>query len=215
MLVEKWMSINIITVTEEASLSEAIHLLKEKNIRRLPVVRNGKLVGIVSDRDLKEASPSKATSLDIWELHYLLEKVKIKDVMTTRPFTIKPKDTIEFAALLMMNNKIGALPVLDEKGALAGILTESDVFNALVSMTGVGLKKTRVSLLIPDEPGTIKEVADVVRDHKGQIFSIMTSYVKVPPGTRELIMRVDCPDTEALKADLTKRFGEVTVTKDR
>ena len=171
-------------------------------------------MGIVSDRDLKEASPSKATSLDIWELHYLLEKVKVKDVMTSKPITIRPKDTIEYAALVMMKNKIGALPVIDEKGGLVGILAENDVFNALVNITGVGLKKTRVSLLIPDKPGTIKEVADICREHGGKIFSILTTYVKVPAGMRELIMRVECADTKRLKADLVKLFGEVNVTQD-
>lgn len=214
MLVEKWMTRNVITIDDGASLSQAIHQLKLHNIRRLPVLRKARLVGIVSDRDLKEASPSKATSLDIWELHYLLEKVKVKDVMTSKPITIRPKDTIEYAALVMMKNKIGALPVIDEKGGLVGILAENDVFNALVNITGVGLKKTRVSLLIPDKPGTIKEVADICREHGGKIFSILTTYVKVPAGMRELIMRVECADTKRLKADLVKLFGEVNVTQD-
>lgn len=214
MLVEKWMTKKVITITEDASLSEAIHLLKQYTIRRLPVVRKDKLVGIVSDRDLKEASPSRATSLDIWELHYLLEKVKIKDVMTPRPMTIGPKDTIEKAAQMMMEKKVGAFPVVDDRGALIGILSENDVFNALVNITGVGLKKTRISLLIPDKPGTIKEVADLVRDKGGKIISILTTYVKVPKGQRELVMRVDCPDTDGLRNTLKSMYGDVTVTKD-
>jgi acetoin utilization protein AcuB len=214
MLVEKWMTRGVVTIDENESLAAAMRLLKEKKIRRLPVLRRGKLAGLVSDRDLKAASPSVATSLDIWELHSLMEKLKLKDVMTRKLITITPKDTIEKAAMIMMEKKIGGLPVLDENGALCGILTEDDVFRALVEVTGANLNKTRVSLLIPDEAGTIRQVADICRKGGGKIISILTSYAKVPAGMRELVMRIDCPDTQSLKADLAKKFGSVTVTKD-
>jgi len=214
MLVEKWMTRTPVTIEESDSLSMAMHVLKEKKIRRLPVLRKGKLVGIVTDRDLKAASPSEATSLDIWELHFLLGKLKIKDVMSKKLITITPKDTIEKAAMVMMERRIGGLPVVDESGALIGILTEDDVFRALVEVTGANLKKTRVSLLIPDEAGTIRTVADICRRGGGKIISILTSYTKVPAGMRELIMRIDCADTEALRADLAKKFGTVSVVRD-
>ena len=214
MLVEKWMTRTPVTIEESDSLSMAMHVLKEKKIRRLPVLRKGKLVGIVTDRDLKAASPSEATSLDIWELHFLLGKLKIKDVMSKKLITITPKDTIEKAAMVMMERRIGGLPVVDESGALIGILTEDDVFRALVEVTGANLKKTRVSLLIPDEAGTIRTVADICRKGGGKIISILTSYTKVPAGMRELIMRIDCADTEALRADLAKKFGTVSVVRD-
>ena len=110
MLVEKWMTRTPVTIEESDSLSMAMHVLKEKKIRRLPVLRKGKLVGIVTDRDLKAASPSEATSLDIWELHFLLGKLKIKDVMSKKLITITPKDTIEKAAMVMMERRIGGLP---------------------------------------------------------------------------------------------------------
>ena len=214
MLVEKWMTRAAITIEETDSVAAAMRLLKEKKIRRLPVLRKGKLCGIVSDRDLKAASPSVATSLDVWELHALLEKLKVKDVMTKKLLTITPKDTIEKAAMTMMEKKVGGLPVIDENGSLVGILTEDDVFRALVEVTGANLKKTRVSLLIPDEAGTIRAVADICRKGGGKIISILTSYTKVPAGMRELIMRIDCPDTEALRADLARKYGSVMVAKD-
>ncbi len=214
MLVEKWMSAKPYTVEEGESLSAAMRLLKDKQIRRLPVLRKGKLVGIVTDRDLKAASPSEATSLDIWELHFLLEKLKVKDVMSKELITIGPKDTIEESAMIMMQKKIGGLPVVDESGALIGILTEDDVFRALVEVTGVNLKKTRVSLLVADEPGTIQQVADICRKGGGKVISILTSYTKVPPGMREVIIRVDCPDMSSLKHDLSQRFSAVSVTND-
>jgi acetoin utilization protein AcuB len=215
MLVEKWMTRAAITIEENESVAAAVRLLKEKQIRRLPVLRKGKLCGIVSDRDLKAASPSVATSLDIWELHALLDKLRVKDVMTKKLLTITPKDTIEKAAMIMMEKKVGGLPVLDENGSLIGILTADDVFRALVEVTGANRQKTRVSLLIPDEAGTIRQVADICRKGGGKIISILTSYMKVPAGMRELIMRIDCPDTEALRTDLAKKFGSVTVTKDQ
>lgn len=215
MLVEKWMTKTPVTVNEGDSLATAIRLLKTWKIRRLPVLdRKGRLVGIVSDRDLKEASPSKATSLDIWELHFLLEKLTVGEVMTRKLITIGPETTIEKAALLMMEKKIGGFPVLDAAKNLVGILTEDDVFRALVEVTGVHKGKTRISLLIPDKPGSIKEVADICREKGGKILSILTSYAKVPPGKRELIMRVDCPSNGELKRELAARFGEVTVSKD-
>ncbi len=214
MLVEKWMTRSPVTVDESASVAAAIHLLKDRNIRRLPVLRDGRLAGIVSDRDLKEASPSKATSLDIWELHFLLEKLTVGEVMTRKVVTITPDTTIEKAALLMMEKKIGGFPVLDADRNLVGILTEDDVFRALVEVTGVHKGKTRISVLIPDSPGSIKDVADICREKGGKILSILTSYAKVPAGKRELVMRVDCPNNAELKKELASRYGEVSVTKD-
>jgi acetoin utilization protein AcuB len=168
----------------------------------------------VSDRDLKEVTPSKATTLDVWELHTVLDRLKIADVMAKKVASTTPESTIERAALTMMEKKIEGLPVLDAKGNLVGILTEGDVFRALVEITGVAKKKTRVSLVIPDEAGTIRQVADVCRKQGGKIFSILTSYAKVPAGKRELIMRIDCPSTEALRAELAQKFGDVVVEQD-
>jgi len=197
------------------SLARAIDLMKEKKIRRIPIVSDtGKLVGIVSDRDLKDVSPSRATTLDIWELHYVLDKLKLKDVMTKNPSVVPPEMPIEKAALLMLEKRVEGLPVVDGKGDLVGILTEGDIFRALVELTGVAKKRTRISLLIPDKAGSIREVADICRSQGGTIFSILGSYAKVPAGKRELVMRVDSPSTDAIRAELSKKFGEVSVETD-
>ena len=157
MRVDKWMTPKVITLKATDSLSAAIHLMKEKKIRRIPVVNgDGKLVGIVSDRDLKDVSPSRATTLDIWELHYVLDKLKIGDIMTKKPVTVTPDTPIERAAQIMMDKRVEGLPVLDAKGNMVGILTEGDVFRALVEITGVGKGRLRVDLLIPDKPGSIR-----------------------------------------------------------
>lgn len=215
MRVEKWMTPRPVTLKVTDSLARAIDLMKEKKIRRIPIVSEaGNLVGIVSDRDLKDVSPSHATTLDIWELHSALDKLKLADIMTKKPWTVTPEMPIEKAALLMLEKRVEGLPVLDQKNALVGILTEGDIFRALVELTGVHKKKARVSLLIPDKPGSIRDVADICRDQGGTIFSILGSYVKVPAGRRELVMRVDCPSIDALRAALAKRFVDVSVETD-
>ena len=107
MLVQGWMTTDMITVDEDTSMMKASIIMKEKKIRCLPVVNgNGELSGIVSDRDLRDAAPSKATTLDVYELNYLLSSIKIKDLMTTNIVYVKPDETVEFAAILMLENKI-------------------------------------------------------------------------------------------------------------
>jgi acetoin utilization protein AcuB len=215
MRVSKWMSPKVITLQASDSISTAIHLMKEKRIRRIPIVNGGgKLVGIVSDRDLKDVSPSRATTLDIWELHAVLDKLKIGDIMTKKPVTVTPDTPIERAAQVMLEKRIEGLPVLDAKGTLVGILTEGDVFRALVDITGAGKKRMRVNFVIPDRAGSIREVADAVRAQGGTIFSILTSTSKVPAGKRELVMRVEGPTPEALRAELSKSWADVAVETD-
>jgi acetoin utilization protein AcuB len=215
MRVSKWMSPKVLTLQPSDSISSAIHLMKEKRIRRIPIVNgSGKLVGIVSDRDLKDVSPSRATTLDIWELHAVLDKLKIGDIMTKKPFTVTPDTPIERAAQIMLEKRVEGLPVVDAKGALVGILTEGDVFKALVDITGAGKKRTRVNLVIPDRAGSIREVADAVRAQGGTIFSILTSTSKVPTGKRELVMRVEGPTPDTLRTELAKSWSDVAVETD-
>jgi acetoin utilization protein AcuB len=209
------MTPKVFTLQPSDSISSAIHLMKEKRIRRIPIVNGGgKLVGIVSDRDLKDVSPSRATTLDIWELHAVLDKLKIGDVMTKKPFTVTPDTPIERAAQIMLEKRVEGLPVLDAKGLLVGILTEGDVFKALVDITGAGKKRTRVNLVIPDRAGSIREVADAVRAQGGTIFSILTSTSKVPTGKRELVMRVEGPTPDTLRTELAKSWSDVAVETD-
>ncbi len=209
------MTPNPVSLKTTDSLARAIDLMKEKKIRRIPILSDaGKLVGIVSDRDLKDVSPSRATTLDIWELHYVLDKLKLGDIMTKKPWTVTPDMPIEKAALLMLEKRVEGLPVLDAKGVLVGILTEGDIFRALVELTGVAKKKTRISLLVPDKAGSIREAADTCRAKGGTIFSILGSYARVPAGKRELVMRVDCPAPDALRAELANKFDDVSVETD-
>ena len=217
MLVKDWMTLDPITVTPDTSVMKASQLMKENNIRRLPVVdENGKVVGIVSDRDLKEASPSKATTLDVHELYYLLSELKVKDIMSKKVYTIKPTDTVEKAAVIMLEHKITGLPVVED-GKLVGILTQGDVFRVLTSITGVYRGGTVFTFLLEDRPGSIKEVADVIRKYGGRMVSILSSYDLAEEGTRHVAIRIaDMPQDklEALTRELEREFPLVHVTRD-
>lgn len=215
MRVSNWMSPKVVTLQPTDSISLALHLMKENRIRRIPVLNDaGKLVGIVSDRDLKDVSPSRATTLDIWELHAVLDKLKISDVMTKKPWTVSPGTPIERAAALMLEKRVEGLPVLDAKGNLVGILTEGDVFRALVDVTGASKKSIRVSLLIPDRSGSIREVADAIRAQGGTISSILSSTSRLPAGKRELVMRVQGLVPDALRAALAKSWSGAVIDAD-
>jgi len=133
MLVSDWMVAEPVTVTPSTKLFEAQKLMRDGGFRRLPVVSSGRLVGIVTDRDLREAAPSKATSLSVFELNYLLSRLTVKEVMKTSVLTISPDDPIERAALLMNEHKISGLPVVDG-GMVVGILTITDLLQAFVSL---------------------------------------------------------------------------------
>ena len=159
MLVREWMTPDPQTVNASTPVMEAMQRLREGGFRRLPVVQNGKLIGIVTDRDLKEATPSKATTLSIYELNYLLSKLVVKDVMRSPVITVRMDDPIEQAALLMEEHRISGLPVLDN-GNLVGILTITDLMRALVSFLALREGGNRVTVELPDEPGVLARVAE-------------------------------------------------------
>ena len=188
MFVSDWMTRKVFTVTPDDGLYDAIKLLKEKKIKHIPVVKKARLKGILSDRDLRTFSPSKATSFDAYELHYLLVKVRVKEIMKTKVITTTSDTAIEEAAELMHDKNIGCLPVLEDS-ELVGIISDKDIFRALVDITGVRHGGSRVYLTIEDKPGSIKDVADVIRKYGFSLQSILTSYERVPDGYRNIVIR--------------------------
>lgn len=217
MLVREWMGSDVLTVDENTSMMKALHLMKENSIRRLPVMARGSLVGIISDRDLKEASPSKATTLDVHELYYLLAEIKVKEIMTKNPLTIHPDETVERAAVVMLEHKVSGLPVVNSKSELVGIITQSDVFRAFVNITGIYKGGVQFAFSLDDRPGTIKEVADMIRAHGGRMVSILSSTDMVAEGTRNVYIRVkDLPteDLKKLEQDLRQNFKVLYVAQD-
>ena len=203
MPVKDWMSKDLVTIEEDTSIMKASKVMKQNNIQHLPVLSKGRLVSIVSDRDLKEATPSKATTLDIHEMYFLLDKVTVKSLMPKQLFTIAPGDTVEKAAAAMLKHHISALPVVDAQGTLAGIITKGDIFRAFVSISGIHQGALAMGLELPDQPGSIKTVTDVIRAHGGRIASILTGYEGAPEGSRQVFIRAkDIKDEPVLRQEL-------------
>lgn len=209
MLVKDWMTKDPVTITDETSMMKAIHMMKERRFRRLPVLRDGKLVGLVTDRDLKEASPSKATTLDVHELYYLLAELQIKEIMSRNPVSVSPEDTVEHAAQLMLEKTISGLPVVEDDGHLVGIITQSDVFKAFINITGVKQGGVQFALRLEDRPGLIKEVVDLLRAKGARFVSLLSHYASAREGYRDVYIRVKnlAPDAaQAAKEELGKQY---------
>ncbi|MDR1360099.1 MAG: CBS and ACT domain-containing protein [Deltaproteobacteria bacterium] len=176
MLVKNWMTTNVITVSPDTSMMKASRLMKEKGIRRLPVVdENGSLLGIVSDRDIKEASPSKATSLEVHEMYYLLSELKIRDIMTKDPVCAGENDSVEGVALLMLEKRFGGMPVVDEQKHLKGIITDSDIFKLLVSITGIRIGGAQIAFELQNTPGQVGPILETLHKYNVGVVSILTS----------------------------------------
>lgn len=168
------MTRNPITVTPDVSVPDAQALMRREKIRRLPVLdKQGRLVGIVTSLDLIHASPSPATSLDMYELHYLLSKLKIETVMTKHVITVTEDTPLEEAARIMVDNNISGLPVVRGE-TLVGIITESDLFKLFIELFGARHLGVRLTLLLPEKRGEIAAVADAIANIGGNIISMAT-----------------------------------------
>jgi acetoin utilization protein AcuB len=204
--VQDWMSKDLVTIDEDTSIMKASKVMKQNDIQHLPVLSKGRLVGMVSDRDLKEATPSKATTLDIHEMYYLLDKIAVKSLMSKTLVTIAPENTIEKAAAVMLKSHISALPVVDANGALAGIITKGDIFRAFVSISGIYQGALALGVELPDEAGHIKQVTDVIRAHGGRIASIMTRYEGASEGFKHVYIRAkQIKDEKALQKEMESK----------
>ena len=175
MLVAEVMTRNPVTIRDDDGIDEGLHLMRERKVRRLPVLdASGKMVGIVSDKDLLHAAPSPATSLSVHELHYLLAKLKIKQVMSGPVITVTPDTPLEEAARIMADNKIGGLPVVDEKGGLMGIITETDVFKVLLVLLGARTPGVRMTVAVKEGKGVLARLTRAIADTGANIVSLAT-----------------------------------------
>ena len=190
MLVKNWMSKPAITIDVEDSMNDAIKLLKKHDIKMLPVMKKGKLCGIVTDRDIKRASASEATSLEIHELLYLISNIKLKDIMTKNPITIPFDYTIEETAEILLKHKISGAPVIGQYGDVLGAITQNDIFRVIISLTGSERKGIQFGLEVEDRAGSVKEVVDTIREYGGRMASILTSYDLSPKGFRRVYIRM-------------------------
>ncbi len=170
MLVGERMSHPVITVPPNMPVVEALNLMRREHIRRTPVVKGGQLVGIISEADLLNASPSPATSLSVWELNYLLSKLEVKDVMTKNVLTVSEDTPIEEAARIMVDNKVGGLPVMRD-GRTVGIITETDLFKILLELMGAREMGVRVTALIEEQRGQLARLTQAIANAGGNFVA--------------------------------------------
>jgi len=182
-----------ITVTEDTSVDKALNLMRKEKVRRFPVLdKRGKLVGIVSEKDLLYASPSPATSLSIYEIPYLLSRIKIHDLMTKEVITVTEDTTLEEAARIMTDNKVGGLPVLRDN-KLVGIITETDMFKIFLELFGAREEGIRMSMLVPGQKGTLAKITGAIAEAGGDILALGTIKGKDPTNYQLTIRVADVP----------------------
>ena len=205
MLVKNWMSKPVITVNENDSMQDAINLLKQHNIRMLPVMGKDKMVGVITDRDLKKASVPDAKILEVHKLIYIFSKIKIKDLMTKNPIFVPYDYTVEETAEILLANKISGVPVINEEEKLVGIITQTDLFRVIFSLTGVGKQGLQLGLRIFDRLRAVQQLTDIIRSYGSRVSSILTSNDRVPPGYRMVYIRIfdiDYPSLQSLTEEI-------------
>jgi len=208
MNVAKRMKRNPVFVDEGDSMKKAMDLLKEHEIRHLPVLKDGqRLVGILSERDIKQASPSPATALEIREIYYLLDKVKVKQIMTRRPYSVSSSAPIEEAALILREKKIGCLPVVDD-GKLVGIITETDIIDAFIEGMGVNGPGYRIELVLQNRPGKLLELLKLLKDFDANVVSVATAAHEDPEKIIN-ILRIEARNYKVVKAAIKKSGFEL------
>lgn len=214
MLVGERMSHPVIHISPDFTIHDAIQLMKHEGIRRTPVVKKGKLIGIVSETDLLNASPSQATSLSVWELNYLLSKVTVEEIMTKDVITIAEDTPIEEAARILADNKIGCLPVMKDKN-LVGIITETDLFRLLLELMGAREKGIRLTLMMEDKPGMLAKLTSTIAKQNGNILTVGT-FAGEDQATKEVVFKVSGIDQKILKEivkPLVKSIKDIRETK--
>jgi len=223
MLISEYMTPNPITVEQDMLVTDAADLMKKRKVRRFPVLQGHELIGMVTDRDLRSAAPSQVISFDaserqlMPELYDLLARIKVQDIMSRKVITVRPDSTIVKAAQLMLEHRISGLPVMGIEDNLLGIITEGDIFKALVDFSGARLGRTMFGLRLEDRPGSIKEVADIIRAHDGRLASILTSYTSADPQFRRVYVRIRdlAPGKfEALQEELHKNFDVIYTVQE-
>ncbi len=211
MKIKYWMTKEPITVTPDTLAVEAQKIMKENKIRRLPVVEKGKLVGIVTFRNLIEAAPSSATSLSIYELNYLIMKMKVKDLMKKSVVTVSPEDTVVDAISLGMKHDIGGFPVLDDHGELVGIVTETQISRAMMRLFGTNVKEEIIHIENVDlQAGTFGKIIAAVEKLGVTVISMFS----VPKRTTDLMrvylrIKPDNKSKEKVTAELKKIGYEI------
>jgi acetoin utilization protein AcuB len=198
MLVGERMSHPVITMSPDLPIVDALNLMKRERIRRAPVVKDGKMVGIVSDKDLLNASTSPATSLSVWELNYLLSKITVKEVMSKKVLSVTENTPIEEAARIMADNKIGGLPVTRDE-EVVGIITETDLFKIFLELMGAREPGVRVTALIREQRGQLANLTQAIANLGGN-FVAFGQFTGDSTASRLLTFKVDGLSEEQVKS---------------
>jgi acetoin utilization protein AcuB len=214
MLIRDRMTRNPVLCAADLSVTDAFDLMKKSRIRRMPVVdKNGKLVGIVSDKDLLRVSPSPATTLSAYEIPYLLSKVKVNDVMTKKVITVAEETPVEEAARIMVDNKIGGLPVVDESDVVVGIITETDIFKTFLELIGARRPGVRITMIVKDKRGELARIGQAIADIGGNIIAT----VELPgtdPSNYEVLLKVIGVSKDALVAALKPMVERISDVRE-
>lgn len=207
MFVGERMSHPLIAVPPHMPINEALHLMRSEHIRRTPVVDHGKLVGIISAKDLLNASPSPATSLSVWELNYLISKITVEQIMTRQVLTVTEETPIEEAARIMADSRIGGLPVM-RGDHVVGIITETDLFKVLLELMGARDTGVRVTVVVPDTPGQFAQITGAIANAEGNIIA-MGTFTGDETGASIVTLKVAGIAAEQLRALLTPLVTQV------
>ncbi|MBM3125843.1 MAG: CBS domain-containing protein [Chloroflexi bacterium] len=210
MFVGERMSHPVITLTPETSIHDALALFRKEHIRRAPVMKEGRLVGIVSEKDLLNASPSPVSSLSVWEMNYLLSKVLVRHVMTKKVKTVEYDTPIEEAARIMADNKFGGLPVM-RSGKVVGMITETDLFKVFLELMGARDKGVRVTASIYDKPGELAKITKAIAEAGGNFVSF-GFFSGEDASTKTLTFKVEGvkkEDVKPLLSNVVKKFWDI------
>ena len=213
MFVAERMTKHPVTMTSDATVGEVDRVMKKNKFHRMIIVDGGKLVGYLSDRDVMRVAPSPATSLSKFEIRSLLDKLKVKDIMQKKVVTVSENATIEEAALIMYNNKVGGLPVISEVGAVVGIITATDILKTFVNVMGLPQGgKTRITLDVKNKVGVMAEVTKIFSDNGINIDSMITC--RQDSDSYEIVVRIDAHQEllEKIKNQLESRGHKIIHT---
>ena len=202
MFVKNKMTANPFTISPDQTIPDAHEIMTENGVKRLPVMKNGKLVGVVSKEDIAQASPSKATTFSMGEITYLLAKTKISQIMNKNPITVSSDDLLEAAAVLMRDNNVSFLPVIDNN-KLVGIITESDIFDSFIELLGFREPGTRLTVEADDAPGIMSNLTSIIGN-----FGANISHVAVYRGSNgksAVVIGINSLNTADLEKSIEKQ----------
>lgn len=210
MLVKYWMSKDVITIDVDSPIKDAINLLEEHGFHILPVLDQGALVGVVTDQDIKQAKLAAASTVSRSEMPSVFDNLRVRSLMKEDVITVHRNLSIEETAEILLENNISGVPVVDTDGELEGVITKSDIFKVVISLTGLKKRGIQFALKVEDRPGSIAEVTDIIRKYGGRMACLLTSYERVPEGYRRVYIRmydIDRFKLESLKDELKQRAG--------